>query len=704
VEVYIENLDDANNFYGIVKLIDNPQFDISIELLKRGLAHFVDWSVSRGVDVNELRNSEEVAKTRKLKIWKEKNMKKNVQRDNNNNLDISGKVVEIYSAGAIKVLPKGSKRDSKLVRFSSIRVPRVIYDDEVLDITLETENRQKKLDQFDEDKANSVYSIEAKEFLRKKLIGQTVECIYDYSATDNPNTKYFSVYSKDSNVAIELLEQGFGKVANHFDDQPRSRDYQKLIYAQNRAMRVNKGIHSSLLDKPSLYINDLTSKPDPSRAQLYLSHLKRSGRVSAVIEQVIGASRFRVFFPSDHFIVILSLHGLFCAIPERVDTKSSSIYDIYPPDIPGNRGLHYSRELLYQRDVEVAVNDVDRRCNFHGRVYFQGHDIALSLLEQGFAKLNNETSPSMEEYKTYKECEDKAKTHKDGPQNMWENWDPKEEAERENKKTQEKEERQKRRELQMECMVTEITDGSNFYFQIIGPETEKLKEMMDEIHNIDLDNQAPYEPAKGEFIFAKFVDDQKYYRARVNYVNDKDKQNVQYRVSFIDYGNSDLLHKEDIRRLDNSKFGTKVLKAQAQTGRLAFVKAPKIDEEFGKEAADLLKSLVWKEHLIGKYWVDRNNYYNIKLGVPSKKIFASATMVTEGYARVTRSNTEDPVYTALKEAEEQARKSTIGIWVYGAVPDSEEEKEEELLKKKEKEKKNKQDKNKKETTKETKEH
>jgi len=64
VEVYIENLDDANNFYGIVKLIDNPQFDISIELLKRGLAHFVDWSVSRGVDVNELRNSEEVAKTR----------------------------------------------------------------------------------------------------------------------------------------------------------------------------------------------------------------------------------------------------------------------------------------------------------------------------------------------------------------------------------------------------------------------------------------------------------------------------------------------------------------------------------------------------------------------------------------------------------------------------------------------------------------
>jgi len=52
-------------------------------------------------------------------------------------------------------------------------------------------------------------------------------------------------------------------------------------------------------------------------------------------------------------------------------------------------------------------------------------------------------------------------------------------------------------------------------------------------------------------------------------------------------------------------------------------------------------------------------------------------MVTEGYARVTRSKTEDPVYTALKEAEDLVRKSGIGKWIDATVPDSEEEKEEE---------------------------
>jgi len=56
-------------------------------------------------------------------------------------------------------------------------------------------------------------------------------------------------------------------------------------------------------------------------------------------------------------------------------------------------------------------------------------------------------------------------------------------------------------------------------------------------------------------------------------------------------------------------------------------------------------------------------------------------MVIEGYARVARSKTDDPVYKAIQEEEEKTRKSTAGMWVYGTVPDSDEEKEEEMEKK-----------------------
>jgi len=422
VEVEIDKLDDSNNFYGNVKIVDNPDFDIALELLREGLAYFIEWSVCKGVDPNELRNAEEQAKSKLLKIWKNKNTKSQSELKKTNTQDISGKVIEIISAGAIKIVPNGKKREPLVIRFSSLRVPRVIPDDDIYVVPLEEPNRQDKLDRYNEDRANSVYAHEAKEFLRKKLIGQIVTCSYDYSY--EKQTKYYTVYFKEANVAVELLENGYGRVTNHYDDEPRSKEYQKLIYAQNKAQRNNKGVHKPSKDKPQLHIKDLTSNSDFSRAQLYLSYFKRSGRVSGVVEQVIGASRFKVWISSENLLIILSLHGVYCDIPQRT-SNNRSFFDIYPIENSKNKGLHYVREKLYQRDVEIAINDVDKRSKFRGRVYFQGEDISLDLLEQGYAMLNMDTAPHMDEYKSYTEAQNKAKYNKEGPKNMWEGFDPK---------------------------------------------------------------------------------------------------------------------------------------------------------------------------------------------------------------------------------------------------------------------------------------
>jgi len=93
-----------------------------------------------------------------------------------------------------------------------------------------------------------------------------------------------------------------------------------------------------------------------------------------------------------------------------------SFYEIYPISNSVNRGLHFVREKLYQRDVEITINDVDRRSGiFRGKVYFQGEDITISLLEEGYAMINVDTAANMEEYKIYKEAENKAKNHEGGP-------------------------------------------------------------------------------------------------------------------------------------------------------------------------------------------------------------------------------------------------------------------------------------------------
>jgi len=43
---------------------------------------------------------------------------------------LTGKVVEIVSPASIKIIPKGSKRkEPKLIRLSSVKVPRLILND-----------------------------------------------------------------------------------------------------------------------------------------------------------------------------------------------------------------------------------------------------------------------------------------------------------------------------------------------------------------------------------------------------------------------------------------------------------------------------------------------------------------------------------------------------------------------------------------------
>jgi len=145
VTVEIDKLDDSNHFYGNVRLVDNPQFDITIELLKEGLASFVEWSVCKGANLNELKAAEDSAKQKQLKIWKnsqptQPETKKNVQ-------DITGKVTEIVSSGAIRVLPQGSKKkDTILIRFSSIRTPRIVPENDTHNIqSLDEEDRKKKI-------------------------------------------------------------------------------------------------------------------------------------------------------------------------------------------------------------------------------------------------------------------------------------------------------------------------------------------------------------------------------------------------------------------------------------------------------------------------------------------------------------------------------------------------------------------------------
>jgi len=154
-----------------------------------------------------------------------------------------------------------------------------------------------------------------------------------------------------------------------------------------------------------------------------------------------------------------------------------------------------------------------------------------------------------------------------------------------------------------------------------------------------------------------------------------------YKVFFIDYGNVEVLTVDQLRFLDRNLFGLGRLGSQAQSGRLLYVKAPKFVDDHGKEAAELFKDLVWEKELVAivKFRERGNNLIN--LGNPDEKVHINAQMVKEGYARIEKRDTDDPIYEKLRQEEEIARRQNLGMWIYGVVPDSDEEREEERLKK-----------------------
>jgi len=141
------------------------------------------------------------------------------------------------------------------------------------------------------------------------------------------------------------------------------------------------------------------------------------------------------------------------------------------------------------------------------------------------------------------------------------------------------------------------------------------------------------------------------------------------------------LTKESLRALDFDRYGQ--LSPQAHSGRLLYVKSPKFTADYGQEAAELLRDLVWEKHLIGIVQVrDRTGVALLNLGDPINKTHINAHMVKEGYARIeSRPREKDPIYLKLKDEEDIARLNKIGMWEHGTVPDSDEEREEEKMKK-----------------------
>jgi staphylococcal nuclease domain-containing protein 1 len=646
VKVVLEGVANAANGI-LLGTVHHPNGNMSELLLREGLARCVDWSMGRVTGgAEKYRAAEKEAKSGLAKIWTNYTPSAIMATDAKT---FAGKVVEVLNGDGMVV--KQSDGSFKKIYLSSIRPPRAA------DFPTLAERKDKKnVALYD-----VPYLFEAREFLRKKLIGKKVNCLCDYvqPTQDNyPEKVCCSVMLGETNVAEALVTAGLAKVIRYKqDNDQRSSHYDELLSAESRAEKKGCGIHSTK-DLPLLKIADING--DPNKAKQFLPFLQRAGKIDALVEFVSSGSRFKLYLPKETCLCTFLLSGIDCP---RLGRPAMGNTPAQASDEFAEEAFLFSKAHCLQHEVKIEVEGIDKGGNFIGQlVTDDGINLSVGLVEAGLASVSRYTPSNQGFLNQLNAAEHNAKQKKT---NKWKNYvEEKVVTEEEALKS----EPQERTVNQKKIVITEVTSDLHFYGQLIenGPKLEQLSNQL----RSELDARPPvpgaYTPKKNDLCVAKFSVDNEWYRAKVQSVSSTTATNIAT-VLFIDYGNSEQI---PASKLAQMPAGFESLPAQAGEYQLALVQTGP-DEDDLEASCDRFKRMVFADGEQAEFTI--NTEY--KLGSVEfvtlsdlNKNDLGKKLVQDGYVSVDRARREKRLQKMLTDylkSLSNAKQAHKVMWRYG---------------------------------------
>lgn len=239
----------------------------------------------------------------------------------------------------------------------------------------------------------------------------------------------------------------------------------------------------------------------------------------------------------------------------------------------------------------------------------------------------------------------------------------------------------KRDDQILDVRISEILSGNSFFFHLVGDESAQvIEEGMKIFTEQNGTKAAPCDIKKGKLVAALFNDgaSTSWYRAKVIETVGKGK----VKVLFVDHGNvATVSPATHLRPLDMT-LGTEKIPAVAKEAVLALVKVRPIEEDDGVDAAHMFQSMAWGKDLKARVHGEADGrvlvtMYDSDIESPS----INEKMTGEGLARIGK---RDETYNAysdslsklmkdLKATQDKARSSRKGIWVYGEIPEEDED-------------------------------
>ncbi|ODQ63675.1 hypothetical protein NADFUDRAFT_13590, partial [Nadsonia fulvescens var. elongata DSM 6958] len=642
--------------------IAHPAGDIAQLLLSNGLASVADWQSSAlgAATMSTLRAAEKAARLAHLNLWK--NTSTAIRSDAT---DFDATVAKIVSPDTLVVRNLQTDQETT-VQLASVRGPRL------------------------NDKATAPYVPVAKEFLRTKLIGKRVKV---HVHTIRPATDHFEQRSivtltnaNDFNVAALLVDQGLATVIRHrATDEDRSDIWDLLLEKESYAIKGHRGVHSK--KPPTAGDDDLVNASEnATKAKIYLPSLQRQSTIPAVVEHVASAGRLRLRVANgkDNISLTLVLSGVRAP-------RSEEAY--------GEKARDFVLRRYLQRDVTFTVLGLDKTGGFIGHVFLPGSGtktpLSLSLVSEGLASVHGFSAENSGYYDQLMAAQESAQNEE---KNLWEGFKAQQQQakakEEDLAKAHAKAEAQAQAPTKqyLDIKITDIADsGSVSYIPVSAASTlTRLQADLASFYaaaanaTVATFQATGTTPHKNEYVAYRDPDSNVFNRGKVMAV---DRAAGTYNVNLIDVGTTipaaPLDHLRPLK--DDPKWQPSAVKPLAQVAALSFIKLPPSSPtDYLAEYVDCLKGTILGKQMVGvldgkvagvSNSVDSLTLFQIDSAGPEDSV--NAFLVDEAYAFVKpdkalaqaweKSSTKALQY--LRELQEGARSSRVGVWEYGDADD-----------------------------------
>ena len=648
VTVTILGLSPGGQLVGSVK---HPMGSIAEFVLKAGLARCTDHhSTMLGSEMGTLRRAEKHAKDNKLGLFRGHV----AQRATGGEAEVI--VSRVWSGDTFTLRTKAGTE--KRVNLSSVRQPKP------------------------SDPKQAPFGEEAKEFMRRRLIGKHVRVTTDGKrpASDGfPEREMVTLKQNNHNAALLLVENGYGSVIRHrMDDPDRSPIYDELLAAEETAQKEGKGMWAAKPPAVKAYV-DHSETLEKAKRQMTL--LSRQKKVPAIVDFVKSGSRFTVLIPRENAKITFVLGGIRAPKSARNEKEKSEPF--------GQEAHDFANRRCLQRDVEIDVEDNDKVGGFIGTLYINRESFAKLLLEEGLASVHAYSAEKSGNANELFAAEQRAKDARKG---MWHDYEPAQDEEN-NVDGVEADSHATNgtangdadapaapRKVDYRDVVITHVDSENGHLKLqqIGSGTSALQSLMDSFRQFHV-NPAHAQslagaPKAGDLVAAQFSADGEWYRAKIRR-NDRDARTAD--VVYIDYGNAETLAWTRLRPLAQPEFSTSRVRAQAIDAVLSLVQLPGNQDYVGDfvewvtqasraGARQLIASVDWQDPTTGAWAVTLLE----SVDAAGKGESLNREVVREGLGMVPKKlktwekgmvKELDGLRTAQKEAMEERR----GMWEYG---------------------------------------